>query len=392
MWVFNKPVEELREEDLQSLISNRVREGATLAYKRQMYGSSDSEIRKMVRDIASLANRDGGIIVIGMDEDGEGVALSLVPVPNAEGEASRIASSCLANISERIAGLRAVPILVAGGSVIVVQVPRSYRKPHMVTFQGRTEFLLRHDRQNSPMSMSEIRAALVSTEELGMRAERFMESRRRIANDRAKELQFQLTGTPLLLEEGRIETSAPDLLSLLKNPPTFRQGGVSLAVLGGRFLPTLRGVALVTDGLQSLEVFRNGHVEFSAGRSLQGDPPEYEPGELRAWAVAEYIRNFVHFLHELRNVAMITDPYLVTASLWRCGGIKTYERKAGPFATGALGEWDEGSDLLLPPIIGTLGEEPDRIAERVATRFWNAFHFRACRFFDQEGQFRFPTR
>lgn len=61
-----------------------------------MYGGADAQIREMLRDVASMANAEGGAIVIGMDEDGDGRAAGLVPVADAETQANRLVSSCLA--------------------------------------------------------------------------------------------------------------------------------------------------------------------------------------------------------------------------------------------------------------------------------------------------------
>jgi hypothetical protein len=385
MWLFARTFEELRAEDLQSLVDNHVRESSTLEYKGEMYGTSDADIREMLRDVCSLANAEGGTIVIGVTEDGQGVPVSLKPMPDPAKHADRIVKSCLANISERIPGLRSgvVPVGMDGG--VVVQIPRSYRRPHMVTFQGRTEFWVRHDKMKSPMSMAEIRTAITSTQELEMRAEQFLEARRREAKQRTLEPLFQLSGRPLLLEDGRVDTSMPQLTGVLTNPPRLRPGGVSLATQRDVVEPTLRGIR--ASGIGLLEVFRNGHVEFLLRGSTLIDNSDPER-PLRAWAVAEYMRNFVHFLEHFRGVTMISDPYLVAVSLWKCGRVKMYERESGPFVRGSLGEWDEEDDLVLPPVISTLGEAPDGVVRRLANRFWNAFHFAGCPFFDNAGRFR----
>jgi hypothetical protein len=261
MWMFDKTLDALRSQDLQWLVDTRVRESAILEYKRQPYGGSDGEIRKMLRDVTAMANAEGGVLILGMEEDGDGIAAALTPVAQADVEAPRIVSSCLANVAERIPGLRAVPVPIRPGeSVIVIQIPRSHRKPHMITFQGGTEFWIRHDRQQSRMSIAEVRAAVRSTEELELKAERFIEQRRG-ALGRGSGLRFGLMGTPLLLEEGRVEVGDRSLVALLRDPPTLRPGGHGVALVEPPALirPTLRGLAAL-DQHQSLEVFRNGHV------------------------------------------------------------------------------------------------------------------------------------
>lgn len=153
MWIFSKPAEQLTEADLQWLITNGVRESVTLEFKRQMYERRDQSARfEVLRDVTSIANAEGGALILGVDEDGAGTAKELMPVPDAEVEANRLVSSCLSSIADRIPGLKAARVPIASGHVIVVTIPRSYRRPHMVIADGVNELWIRHDRQKSKMS------------------------------------------------------------------------------------------------------------------------------------------------------------------------------------------------------------------------------------------------
>jgi predicted HTH transcriptional regulator len=166
VWIFSKPIDQLGGEELRFLIANRIRETTTLEFKRAMHDSQPLAVLEMLRDVSSMANAEGGIMILGMDEDGQGVAKKLVNVPDPERQSNRLVSSCLSGITERIPGLRAVPISYGRGTAIVVQIPRSHRRPHMVTYQGANEFWMRHDRQKSKMSVAELRTAVTMTEEL----------------------------------------------------------------------------------------------------------------------------------------------------------------------------------------------------------------------------------
>jgi len=262
MWPFTHRLDELTEADLRTLVAAGVRESTSLEFKREMYQCRNPEqTREMLRDVSAMANAEGGVLIIGMEEDGQGTAQQLIPVPDAEAEANRLISLCLAHISERIPGLRAVRVPVNAGDVIVVRIPRSYRRPHMVTFGGVTDFWIRHDRQKSRMSMAELRTAVLATEDAEMKAERFGESR--IANALQRGAAFMLGATALLLEDGRVSTEDERVAKLLREPPTFRPVvGAALSIPGCEVHPTLRGLASVARNVQELELFRNGHVEF----------------------------------------------------------------------------------------------------------------------------------
>jgi len=197
MWPFTHCLDELTENfenDLRTMMADGIREGTGLEFKLEMYHRRNPEhTREMLRDIAAIANAEGGVLIIGMEEDGQGTAQQLVPVPEAEAEANRLVHLCLTHIAERIPGLRALRIPIGGGDVVVVRVPRSYRRPHMITFEGMTDFWIRHDRQKSRMSIAELRTAATSTEGAEMKAQEFSDSR--IAIGRTRHTVMMLAGS-----------------------------------------------------------------------------------------------------------------------------------------------------------------------------------------------------
>ncbi len=63
-------------DDILELVSNRVPERSDLEYKREPYGTSNTDRLEMLRDVAAMANARGGYIIIGIEEDREGRAES----------------------------------------------------------------------------------------------------------------------------------------------------------------------------------------------------------------------------------------------------------------------------------------------------------------------------
>ena len=223
-----KPFREIAELDLQCLITDRVRESQTLEYKQKSYERrNDDQTREMLHDISAMANAFGGDLLIGVEEDGEGIALNLPGIENAEEEAQRIVSSCLSNVQERIPGLVAWPILLSNGrSIIVVRVPRSLRAPHMVTFKGRNQFWARHDRQKSPMSIHEIREACLKVEGLMEKLERFLEKRKREVLEEIRSSSYYVVSvTPVFVDTEFVDIRDTKLRNLLQNPPNIRPTG-----------------------------------------------------------------------------------------------------------------------------------------------------------------------
>jgi len=395
LWPFAVRLEDLQARDITRLVDDRIRESSTIEFKREMYGGSDAEIRELLRDILSMANADGGVILIGIEEDGEGAARAIVPQGDAEKQAMRVMSSCLANCAERIPGLQARPVPVPDGEVIVVRVPRSYRKPHMITFGGATDFWIRHDRQKSRMSIAEVRAAISATENLEMKAATYIEERRRATRAMVPsgDVLFTMFGTPLSLTPGVVDVSAEDVRRLLSHPPSYRaRGGVTLSDNGARLRPSMAGVRALVRDVARLEIFRSGHVEFVLFdneylfRTLAQDRRVV----LVPWMIAEFLRNFAFFIARLRLVTALTDPYLLTISLWNARNLELAERHLGRFAGySEPNPFTDDDHLLFEPLPMTMEEGPDTTAQRLCDRFWNAFGFESCPFFD-EGKFFIP--
>ncbi|MCP2326968.1 hypothetical protein HDA40_005475 [Hamadaea flava] len=74
---------------IKALIPN-VGEAPDLDFKRDLYDTKDSGRKSMCSDVAALANANGGVLILGMDEDSQGRAHTDTGVSIADSEKSRI--------------------------------------------------------------------------------------------------------------------------------------------------------------------------------------------------------------------------------------------------------------------------------------------------------------
>jgi predicted HTH transcriptional regulator len=70
------PLNDIREQHLQSLIDNNVPESRTLEFKKEAVGANENDKREFLKDTTALANTAGGILIYGMAEN-DGVAYEL---------------------------------------------------------------------------------------------------------------------------------------------------------------------------------------------------------------------------------------------------------------------------------------------------------------------------
>src|SRR3972149_6637884 len=92
-----KKLSDLQLEDFQRLVNDQVQGRDTVEYKRDMYGNSEANNREMLKDITSMANHRGGYLLIGIDENDNGIPTNLTGIEPSN-HVERIRSCCLDNI------------------------------------------------------------------------------------------------------------------------------------------------------------------------------------------------------------------------------------------------------------------------------------------------------
>lgn len=148
--------------DFQALIDNHVPEGPHLEYKEAAYSGKASDIREMLRDITALANAEGGYLVMGIREDHAGRAAALSPIDDPKTKAQAIQQACLDGIQERIPGLEVVAYEIGfNQGIIVIHVPPSEQRPHMMARDHSTDFFCRYGTDKRAMTLGEIREAIL---------------------------------------------------------------------------------------------------------------------------------------------------------------------------------------------------------------------------------------
>jgi Putative DNA-binding domain len=155
--VFGAEPVALAEQHLQRLVTDQSREGDDLDFKRELYGRADKEKIAVSIDIAALANDRGGVIVLGVHEDGE-VAKALCPVA-LDGDDQRWMREVAARHTAPHVpfDLLAVPSDAdpTRGWLLIV-VPPSPRRPHAVINGNNLRIPRRHGTTTRYLSEAEL--------------------------------------------------------------------------------------------------------------------------------------------------------------------------------------------------------------------------------------------
>ncbi|WP_349876291.1 RNA-binding domain-containing protein [Micromonospora sp. HUAS YX12] len=167
--VLGAPVDQLTAHHIDALIDNGVHEDFDLDFKRETYGNSEGAKRDLAADVAALANSAGGVIIVGLDEDSQGVAKRAdEPVDFSDKEINRlfqtVASNCAPLVPLDIRAIKPDPTATAGTDAqergyILIAVPRSASAPHAVVVNNALRFPRRHGRTTHYLSEAEVATA-----------------------------------------------------------------------------------------------------------------------------------------------------------------------------------------------------------------------------------------
>lgn len=67
--MFEKDINEITEEDLESLVNNEVQEDRRLEYKGELDLSNNEHKRKLLKTVCAFSNTSGGLLIYGIKEN-----------------------------------------------------------------------------------------------------------------------------------------------------------------------------------------------------------------------------------------------------------------------------------------------------------------------------------
>lgn len=375
--VFSKPLGELNEDDLRELVNRKLREYAHLDYKREMYDHGWDGKKDLLGDITAMANARGGYILIGVEEDKnepDGTPKKLVGISDGDQEARWIEDVCIDSIDEKIVGLRARGIQISNGRwCVVVQVPNSPRKPHMISHGSYRSFYRRHWRRNAQMDMPEVRSMIISMSQYQESLEEFLMDRKEAFQALPSEKPWLgLMATPIYVDREKVDPLREDIREILK--AALSQGD-KRARLRMEAKPRLFGV-LVKQGQwddRLIRLFRNGHLEYCEEYSDWGRRGPKKALPIYSHLVTKRLLDFLSTAREIVTVAEVGEPIAITmywhniaVSYLHQWGLQSRVRNWG-----GIFLWSP-NNMSIQVTVNEL-TRPDTPAQHLIERLFNAF-------------------
>ena len=372
-----KKLEELRSDDLHSLIDNKVQEDRRLEFKSQLPNNSDRDKKEFLADVSSFANAAGGHLVYGIEEEhGIATALPGVIAENVDAVLLRLENILRDGIQPRITGVRLQTVEVDSENIaIVIQIPRSWAMPHMVTFSDHSKFYSRNSRGKYALDVTELRAAFASSQSA-------LEYIRKFRNERLAKIDSG--ETPVLLSDSpkivlhMVPVSAIDRSFQADIDATIKRGvllrplaanGISSRFNFDGFLTYFR---LSSSIVSYAQFFRNGIIETVDASLLSGQGfGKQIPSVLCEREILDAVSSYL----ETQKIAGISPPIVIFASLLHVKGYEMGTHLKHP----RLGHPIDRDVLIVPEVlVEELNANVQTTMKPVFDAIWNAAGWPGC--------------
>lgn len=232
IYISSKDIEELNEEALKVFLQKKYRENRFLDYKLKYEKQSVDEAKEeFLADVTSFANHYGGNIIIGVEELEEEGASSqpgeLIGIEEGNEAAEMYRNLCDTSIDPPVHGLVVKDLFLTNGKwAIVVYIPISLRRPHMVTFKGRNRFYIRRDDRTVKMTADEVKRTVLEVVSIEKNIEEYLKTVEEEVKEDFLQNDFSLFihAVPYLIEEDQIDTVSEDIKSLLSSDKLHIEG------------------------------------------------------------------------------------------------------------------------------------------------------------------------
>lgn len=174
-----KPLNDISLVEINSLITNQVRESKSIEFKRDLPGERDKDKREFLADVSSFANSVGGDLIFGIEEtQGAATSINGLTVDNIDNEILRLNNIIQSGLDPRLPAVEIHPIDTENNSwVLILRIRQSWVSPHRVIFNGHDKFYARHSAGKYPLDVGELRNAFTATDTIAHRIRDFRTDR-----------------------------------------------------------------------------------------------------------------------------------------------------------------------------------------------------------------------
>lgn len=272
MPLFGRPIESITEKDLQALIDDKVPEGRSIDYKRDLNLQTDDQKKKFLEHVTAFANTAGGHLIYGIEANGaiptELVGMALDHKAQ-DSLTLSIVSQLRTSVRPSLASVEPRFVALANGRVVLVlRIRQSWASPHMVA--DSSKFYGRGPGGKFQLDVQDLRAAFAASEDLGRRMGLWRTER--IGKILANEAPWTMPAGPRVIVHLMPQASFAGLRTVVA--PLRNE---ALPLLGQGTYPSRPNfdgwISRANSGRSLTQLFRNGCLEGANDHSRFDGPP-----------------------------------------------------------------------------------------------------------------------
>lgn len=380
-----KLIDQIQEADLLSLRDNRVPEGKTIEYKRELPGMTDAHRKEFAKDISSFANTEGGDLLYGVVEEA-GVPVEFPGIGQVDQDALklRLEEMCRAGIEPRLGHLEFRFIAIQGNTVLLVRITKSWSAPHRASAAGHGHFYGRTSAGTFALDVTQLRTAFTLSQGIADRIRDFR-------SERLGKIHMHHTPVPIMTGCKVVMHLVPlsafataELIDVAEYLDRLRQ-----IVPFGASAPqndkiNLDGILVYTNPNNGrsrayTQIFRNGTIEAIAVFSDQGRRHLYSTYE-------QYpVQSLPAYLNTLQAVGVAPPIFLFLSIVGASGYQFVVDR--GAFRQD-MTEGDREMIVLPEIVISAYGTPAHTLLRPAFDMVWNAFGYAHSENYDGQGHWR----
>lgn len=308
-----------------------MQESGTLEFKQEV--NIEKENRKeFLYDIASFSNNQGGTIIYGiLEKEGEAVGVKSID-KNLDALILTMEMLVRDGIKPVISGIMMYGVDTGMGIVIVVEIPKSWNAPHMVTIGGTNKFYKRGEKGKYLVDVFELKNMFLLQGTIEQKVTDFINERinKILNNDTYVDL-----GNEGLIAMHLIPINSFGSYPSYNLPSTLKYGYPMKSLSNKTYndsVPNLDGIIVVSRGNGQpsaknayVQLFRNGIIETVSGQNLYSDDnfkgipyyvnfsgPNYE----------EDIEYMIDEFARIQNEIKVSGPQILYVSLINIKGYR----------------------------------------------------------------------
>ncbi len=263
----DKFFDDLSEADLRQLVGSKVSGCKTVEYQACLPGDTFESQREFLADVSSFANTTGGHLVYGVKEqNGIVTALPGIAGPDPDAEICRLEKLLRDNLQPKCPGITfRVVEMASTAPILIVRIPESWSKPHVVDFQGHWRFYARSSTGKYPLGLAELKSSFLAATGLGERIRSFHFER--LTKISGGDLPVPLAGKartvfhliPYSAFESGLSISFPAIEDIWSVPLMYAGSSSYRSCLEGLLVYHEKESGAASEGYT--QVFRNGIIE-----------------------------------------------------------------------------------------------------------------------------------